>query len=116
MSRDDPNKDCEMRDKDGERGIAAPEVKEVEKQLASEEVQYTKGVKLWIILTGVTLVFFVVLLDLAILSTVSVSASGCELCGCTLMLTSTDPGNTQDHKRFSLPHRRRLVRCSVPSR
>ena len=61
-------------DGDNETAVVPSEAVDAEKQAspaAPDESNWVTGVKLWIIMTGVTLVCFLMMLDMSILSTVS---------------------------------------------
>lgn len=76
---------------------AASQPVDVEKQPAEptpDQPEYVTGLKLWIMMSGVTLVCFVMLLDMSIVSTVRGLISPPRYC---LMLTAA-PGHTEDHQ------------------
>jgi hypothetical protein len=94
--------------------ISAPST-DVEKQqppLQLEQPDYVTGLKLWSMMAGVTLVCFVMLLDISIVSTVCRPA---RFVGRReLAANPSMAGDAEDHQRFSQLGQRRLVWRRLP--
>ena len=85
----------------GEASVEATKI--AQESVKSEEREYITGFKLGMVVVGVTLVCFLVLLDISIIVTVSCPTS--RLAFQTLILL----GHSRDHHRFSFFGRFRLV-------
>jgi len=65
-----------------------------------DKPEYLSGLRLWLVLASVTLVAFVMLLDMSIIVTVILFRPPCYFSQCSVLLTIAclHPGNTSNHQ------------------